>query len=252
MPKGKVAVLTDGGYRHATSLAEAFIAAGVRVLINNPADDSLAKAHPGMVEYAQFDLTSFAEADKLADFTAEKFGSADILVHTNNKPVIMSIEESDVRDVMGVIDFNAKTAYAATRAFGRVMGDCGGGVILYLSSIHAEKATGCAFSYSMAKSALRLLVREASMQYGPAGVRINLIEAGPSEGDDALFFQSAHSNLYNDMSEKNFVGGPVTGDDVAGLVTKLALDPVNSLTGACIRLDGGYIQYYIGRAKEEA
>ena len=94
-----------------------------------------------------------------------------------------------------------------------------------------------------------MLMREAALEYGPHGVKVNLIEAGGIAGDETRFSGADLSNLYTDMNEKILTGSPVTYEDLADYILSYISAPNPSLNGANIRLDGGLTLYYIGRQK---
>lgn len=118
------------------------------------------------------------------------------------------------------------------------------GKIIYVSTIHAEKPTGSAFTYSIAKGAVKMLSKEASLVLGRYGVSVNTIELGPLPSDNAIF-QSTLSTLYDDYEYK--VPNALLGsdEDLAELVAFLSSDYSRYMNGADIRLDGGFLLHYM-------
>ena len=249
MLNNKIAVITDGSCDAGIAISKKLLESGAAVILNNAPGVPPAGGYPGLLTAVSYDLTKFDGGEMLASFVREKFGRADILIHSDNHVCEASIEYMPEADFMRALEVNAKTAFVATRAFGAMMAEAGSGIILYISSIHDEKATGCAFSYSMAKGAVLMLMREAALEYGPHGVKINLIETGGVAGDDTLFSGADLSNLYTDMNERMATGSPVTHEDLADYIAHYVSAPNPSLNGANIRLDGGFTLYYIGRQK---
>ncbi|MNZ87374.1 2-dehydro-3-deoxy-D-gluconate 5-dehydrogenase [compost metagenome] len=190
------------------------------------------------------DLGKSAEvADMLAD-TEKKLGLVDVLVHNNRFVHRASVEHCEEERFLESLNVNAKTAFICTQAAGKQMMKKQAGSIIYISSIHAEKPTGSAFSYSVSKGAVKMLSKEAALVLGRHGVRVNTIELGPLEGDNDIF-ESDISTLYHDYEYKvpNAVLGKL--DDLAELTCFLSSDSSRYINGSDIRLDGGFLLHYM-------
>jgi glucose 1-dehydrogenase len=244
---GKSILITDGSCPLGRFLAVRLAEAGAQVTLNFPggADyednmqlDSYLATHS--------DLLSSQAIDEVFRKAIDRYGKIDALIHNHNLVKRKSIEDCDEETFHKVMDWNTKTAFFCTQAAGRYMQE--GGRILYLSSIHDEKPTGCAFAYSLSKGAVKMLCRESAVVLGRKGIRCNLIEMGAGREDDRIF-ESDLSNLYRRYEYKIPIDSFVTNQDIANLVLFLCCDESAALNGADIRMDGGHILNYVGSNK---
>ena len=125
----------------------------------------------------------------------------------------------------------------------------GGGSLLTLSYYGAEKVIPHYNVMGVAKSALETSVKYLANDYGPQGVRVNAISAGPIKtlaasgiGDFRLILKW---NEYNAPLRRN-----VTIDDVGGSALYLLSDLASGVTGETHHVDAGY--HTIGMKQEDA
>jgi enoyl-[acyl-carrier protein] reductase I len=134
-------------------------------------------------------------------------------------------------------DISVYSLIALARAAAPLMED--GGSILTLTYYGAEKVVPHYNVMGVAKAALEASVRYLAADFGPQGVRVNAISAGPVRtlagaaiGDArAMFaFQQKHSPL----------GRGVTLDELGGSALYLLSDLAGGVTGEIHYVDSGY------------
>ena len=125
----------------------------------------------------------------------------------------------------------------------------GGGSLLTLSYYGAEKVIPHYNVMGVAKSALETSVKYLANDYGPQGVRVNAISAGPIKtlaasgiGDFRLILKW---NEHNAPLRRN-----VTIDDVGGSALYLLSDLASGVTGETHHVDAGY--HTVGMKQEDA
>ncbi|MDO9369693.1 MAG: SDR family oxidoreductase [Sphingopyxis sp.] len=125
----------------------------------------------------------------------------------------------------------------------------GGGSMLTLSYYGAEKVIPHYNVMGVAKSALETSVKYLANDYGPQGVRVNAISAGPIKtlaasgiGDFRLILKW---NEHNAPLRRN-----VTIDDVGGSALYLLSDLASGVTGETHHVDAGY--HTVGMKQEDA
>ena len=180
---------------------------------------------------------------KLLDIVVESVGNISYLVHTDNVVFRASIEDITEEDFKRTLDYNTKSAFMTTKVFADNISKNGGGAIVYLSSLHDEKPTGCAFSYSIGKGAVKMLCKEMALFYGRKGVRANVVEADYTENQKQLF-DSYISPFNYDAQTKIPLRRLAKPEDFAGITCFLLSDDASFINGADIRIDGGHILYY--------
>lgn len=191
-------------------------------------------------------LGSYAACEHALEQLRARFGALDILILNDDQPERGSIEDAAPAFIQSQLDANAKVAFCAVRVLGAHMAARGSGRILVVSSTHAEKPTGCAFAYAMAKSAVSLLVKEAAIFLGKDGVTVNEILAGAMEGDERRFeseISGFHYTQHTKLPRKRS-GHPRELVPACALLTSSGAD---FIMGASLRVDGGHELYYVDR-----
>ncbi|QJQ31479.1 SDR family oxidoreductase [Sphingomonas lacunae] len=142
----------------------------------------------------------------------------------------------------------AKRAAAMMTPFDPETGK-GGGAMLTLSYYGAEKVVPHYNVMGVAKSALETSVKYLANDFGPAGIRVNAISAGPIKtlaasgiGDFRIILKW---NELNSPLRRN-----VTIDDVGGSALYLLSDLSAGVTGETHHVDAGY--HTVGMKQEDA
>lgn len=184
------------------------------------------------------------ETDAAAEKALAGWNDLDIYIHACRQVERVSL--MDCTDSQWERSFNANlmTAYCGSLHAVRHIGRNRGGAVLYISSIHAEKPTGCAFLYSVAQGGVTMLMREASLDYGRLGIRVNSLLAGPIEGDKALF--SGDSIVLYDCAETKIpLGRMADPEEMVKPALFLCSDDASYINGAVLQVDGGFTGYYV-------
>ncbi|MHA7964683.1 SDR family NAD(P)-dependent oxidoreductase [Paenibacillus sp. CAU 1782] len=247
----KVVWITEADSDTGRGIIARFAREGARFLLNSASGGANIQEELALLDRegsvyvtVNCDLLKRAETEKMLAGAESILGPLGVLIHNNSTVIRASVEHCPEESFWESLDANAKTAFISTQAAGRSMREREQGKIIYLSSIHAEKPTGSAFTYSIAKGAVGMLAKEAALALGRYGISVNTVRIGPFEGDDELF-HSDFSTLYNDYRYKvpNAVLGD--GDDLAELALYLASDEARYLNGADIAFDGGFLLHYM-------
>ena len=131
--------------------------------------------------------TAAVRADVRAtiDLAIKELGGLDILVTAIDHPFYGPAEAADDSDYDRVMEDNFKTLWVACQEVGRVMIERGGGVIVNLSTVMAERGVPNAALYCAAKGAVRNLCRSLALEWARSNIRINLIECGWMDEPDS-------------------------------------------------------------------
>jgi NAD(P)-dependent dehydrogenase (short-subunit alcohol dehydrogenase family) len=89
-----------------------------------------------------------------------------------------------------------------------------------------------------AKSALESVSRAVAVEFGPHGIRSNIIQAGITD-TPALRVIPGSARMKAGAQRRNPLGRLTTPDDVANVVYLLSTDEARWVNGALIRVDGG-------------
>jgi len=233
--KGKTVLISDASSPSGKAVAKAFADEGAKLALNY-CDKTEVK---GFGEYC-YDLTDKSAVDALVRDVTQNHDRIDVLIHNNNYIEPLSILDSTDTQIMKAFDLNAKSAFLLTQSVGNCMKGQKSGSIVYISSIHADKPSGSSFAYSMAKAAVGMLCKEAVLNLGSYGIRANVIEMGPVEGETEIF-ESDISRLYDNLHLKLNMQPAGTWEQAARLAVFMSDGNCPFINGQSIKLDGGFL-----------
>ncbi len=110
--------------------------------------------------------------------------------------------------------------------------------VLALTSEGSTRAWRGYAAVSAAKAALESLTRALAVEYGPHGIRANVLQAGVTD-TRALAAIPGHLGIMEEAREKNPLGRLTQPGDVADVIRLLCSDEAAWINGAHIRADGG-------------
>ena len=182
------------------------------------------------------------EACKAAVAAAlDQFGRIDVLV--NNAGITQPIKFLDIQpeNYEAVLDVSLRGMLYLSQAVIPAMRDAGGGSIVNMSSVSAQRGGGIFGGphYSAAKAGVLGLAKAMAREFGPAGIRVNCITPGLIQTD------ITGGKLTDAMRTEILKGIPLNrlgeAADVAGACLFLASDLSSYLTGTVIDVNGGML-----------
>lgn len=242
--RGRVAVVTGAasGIGKATAVGLAAVGAAVALLDINEAGARAAaaaiEAGGGKAIGVACDTTSEASIKAAHDVVERQLGGADVLV--NNAGVLRpgGLDALSLGDWNAILAVNLTGYLLAAQAFGKGMRARRRGSIVHIASIAASQPQTYSGAYSAAKSAVVMLSRQLSVEWGPSGVRSNVVSPG--------FIRTPLSEAFYQVPgvvearARVVPGGRVgTPEDIARAVTFLASDMAEYVSGAELLVDGG-------------
>ena len=152
------------------------------------------------------------------------------------------LEEASEKTVARARDEGPLAAWCVAKVFCDVLSAQGGGSLIFLNSVHAEKPMGYGFLFSAGCGAVQMLSREISQDAGTAGVRSFFVQRGPMEGDPDL--KSDISHFYYGAGQRYPLRSLPAADQLNDLVAFLLTPAAAPLAGSDLRADGGMTMYY--------
>ena len=229
----KVCLITGGARGQGAAEAARFVDEGATVYITDfrvDAGQETAKATGAA--FLEHDVTDPERWAAVVGKIIEQVGRIDVLV--NNAGIFRKIPlvETTVELWNRIVAVNQTGVFLGMHAVSAPMIEQGSGSIVNISSIAGLEGSG-AFAYGATKWAVRGMTKNAALDLGPHGIRVNSIHPGIIVTDmiAGLPLEEAAQTV---PLRKN--GTPA---DVAELALWLASDESRYTSGAEITVDGG-------------
>jgi NAD(P)-dependent dehydrogenase (short-subunit alcohol dehydrogenase family) len=245
----RVALVSGGGGGIGSALAEAFAAAGARVVVAGRSREALdavvsrieATGSQGLAITA--DVTREEDAARLVEGAIERFGSIDTVVNAVGGGAGKALHAAHdyPRDAWDwIMELNLRSTVIPTQAAVRAMIAAGTpGVVLNISSVRASLAINAGYSaYVAAKGAISSLTRQWATEWASHRIRVNAIM--PTFVDTP--------QVASLLADPAFKAGIVSriplgrvGEtrDIAGPAIFLCSDAASFVTGQILAIDGG-------------
>lgn len=241
-----VILITGAARRVGAEIARTLHAAGAHLLLHYRSSAAEAEAlatelnalRPKSALARRHDLRDVAGITRLVEETIARFGRLDALVNNASSffhTPVGSIDEAAWDDLVGS---NLKGPLFLSQAAAPYLGRAslpGGGCIVNITDIHAERPLKGYPVYSVAKAGLLGLTRALALELAPQ-VRVNAVAPGAIEWpENDEQFPPAERQAIVDHTLLKRTGSPA---DIARTVRFLVFD-APYVTGQVINVDGG-------------
>jgi glucose 1-dehydrogenase len=247
----KVCVVTGagGGIGRAIALALSQDGASVAVLDRDPAGAeetaALVEAQGGRAIPLACDISDQHAVQAARDSVEDRLGKADALV--NNAGVLQTGHLTD----MPLADWNRLFAINLTgylicaQAFVPAMLERGAGSVVHVASIGARFAAAGLGAYSITKAAVVSMSNLLAAEWGPRGVRSNVILPGLIQTplSQHLYEDPANVEIRKSAVPMRRIGQP---QDIAEAALFLASPRSSYVNGAELMIDGGLNHNFMG------
>jgi NAD(P)-dependent dehydrogenase (short-subunit alcohol dehydrogenase family) len=181
------------------------------------------------------DIRSSAQVAAMFEKVIAAFGRLDLLVNNAGvqtwKPLLeVTEEEWDL-----VIDTNLKGCFLCTQQAARYMKDHGGGSIVNLGSGCNKLAFPSLVAYTASKGGIEMFTKEAAVELGRYGIRVNCIAPGSIESARTRQEDPDYAGTWSKLTPLCRVG---TAADIAPTVVFLASKGAAFISGQTIWIDG--------------
>ncbi|MDO5334210.1 MAG: gluconate 5-dehydrogenase [bacterium] len=252
--EGKVALVTGAAYGIGLAIAEAFAAAGAKIVFNCSRQSTVDR---GLEAYKALGIDAKGYLCDVTDEEAVKamvadieatVGTIDILV--NNAGIIKRIpmEEMAVDDFRRVVDVDLVAPFIVAKAVIPGMIKKGHGKIINICSMMSELGRETVSAYAAAKGGLKMLTRNICSEFGGANIQCNGIGPGYIATEQTAPLREIQPDgsrhpFDQFIISKTPAGRWGTPDDLKGPAVFLASDASNFVNGHILYVDGGILAY---------
>ncbi|WJP97994.1 glucose 1-dehydrogenase [Macrococcus bovicus] len=248
--KEKVVVITGASSGIGKAMAEEFGKNGAKVVVNyrSSAEEAeqvaeTVRNNGGQAVIKQADVSKEEEILALIQTAIDEFGSLDVMINNAGTEKAVPTVEMTIEEFKRVMDINLTGAFIGSREAAKYfIAHHIKGTIINISSVHDVIPWPNYVNYAASKGGMKMMMETMSMEFAPAGIRVNNISPGA--------IMSAHTrDKFTDpetlaqtekMIPMGMIGQP---EQVATVATFLASQNASYITGETIYVDGGMTKY---------
>ena len=174
-----------------------------------------------------------------AEAVEKSLGPCGILVNT------AAILRSGGLDTLSLAEWNTTLAvnltgyFLCAQTFGRQMRKLGRGSLVHVASVAGSNAQGFSGAYSVSKAGVVMLSRQLASEWGPQGIRSNVVSPGlvVTPMSQAFYDTPGVTERRTAVVPMRRIGAP---QDMADAILFLASDRASYINGDEITVDGGF------------
>lgn len=187
----------------------------------------------------QCDITDMATVEEMVRQVVRKLGDITVVVNCSTTK-IAPIKFSDLSwdDFVGHFDNQIKGNFNLLKAVVPIMEKNKYGKIISIDTQYVDAPESNLLPYISAKSALRGFTKSVAYDLAPRGIRVNSVSPGMTETEQ---ISDVPERVRLVVSAKTPLRRLATPKDVANVVSFLASDKSDYLSGETIRVNGGQI-----------
>lgn len=252
--KDKVAVITGAASGIGRATAILFAKEGAKIVaadINAGGVEETVKMIEdggGEAVAVRTDISKSEDVQKMFDTTLKTYGRVDILV--NNAGVVLgkTFEESTEEDFDRVVSVNFKGTFLCCKYAVPTLKKQGSGVIVNVASVSGNVGQLYHVVYGGTKSAIIGFSRALAVELAPHNIRVNSISPGavdtPMLRNDVAAQAAMRGltvkDIIREFEEQGVFRRWAKPEEIAQAILFLASDDSSYVTGADLRVDGGW------------
>lgn len=235
---GKIAVVIGAAAANnmGQHIARAFAQAGAKVVVAGRHDDALKHCADSIGgDWIFCDLTKKSDVDALAAATVTRHGKVDIAVNATGWGLMKGLHDVTEDELEQMVALQFKGVHYFLSAFVRAM--TGGGSLIQISSATTQCLIDDHAAYIGTKAGSEALIRCVANQYGPQGIRANILSPGIT--DSPMTTQAfATPGLAHAFVKEYPLGRINTSQDIANAAVWVSSDEC-FMTGQNFQVNGG-------------
>lgn len=240
---GKVAIVTGGAASIGKAITNAFVTAGVRVVVAARSKDTgnaLVSELGPATHFQQTDITNDDHLERLVSQGIAHFGRIDFIVN-NACSYADGGQRSTRAQWLETLNTNVVSSALLVELARPELAKRSGAVV-NVSSISAYAAQTGRWTYPVSKAAILHLTRLQAMDYARDGIRVNALVAGWTVSDPIAGLSGGDWSKANRVAaEFHLLGRLGRASEVAEGVLFLCSDHASFTTGGELKVEGGYL-----------
>jgi len=243
---GKAAIVTGGGNGIGRAIAFRLASEGAAVtIVDLRAEDADAAVESiltagGRALAVAGNAALESDVARAIECAVGAFGAINVLVNNVGLAFKATLAECTPEDWDSEFEGTLKTAFLFSRATLPLMAEQRGGAIVNIGSVNGFTYVGNP-AYSAAKAGLLNLTQAIAVEYGPHGVRANMVSPGTIRTTARSWVkrQERDPQIFEKLARWYPVGRVGRPDDIAAAVAYLGSDEAGFVNGANLVVDGG-------------
>lgn len=243
MLSGKIALVTGAGRGIGRAIAVSLAGEGATVIVNyngskERADEVVTEiiSQGGTARSVGCNVADYSQCGEMAQNLINEFGKIDILVNNagiTRDNLILRMSESDFDDVIGT---NLKGTFNTIKHLTKNFIKQRAGKIINISSVSGVMGNAGQANYSASKAGIIGLTKSMARELSGRGICVNAVAPGFVETE---MTKAMPESVFEKAKEAIPLGRLGTVEDIAQMVTFLASDKADYITGQVFCVDGG-------------
>jgi NAD(P)-dependent dehydrogenase (short-subunit alcohol dehydrogenase family) len=243
---GRVCVVTGGGGGIGRAVAASLARAGAHVAAIDLDERGLETTRAELRDLGRDHVvarcdTANADSVAAASETIEKaLGPCAVLINTAAVLRPGGLDELSLAEWNAVLSINLTGYFLCAQMFGRQMRKARRGSLVHIASIAGSHPQGKSGAYSVSKAGVVMLSRQLASEWGPQGIRSNVVSPGlvVTPMSQSFYDTPGVTERRTAVVPSRRMGMP---QDIADAVLYLASDRSSYVNGDEIVVDGGYV-----------
>ena len=238
---GKVCAITGAGGGIGRAVALARVRVGANVVLLDRDEASCLETQAAVQAMGAEAPCIPCDVSDPASVTAAAAAAGPVDVLVNNAGLLRPgpIATLPLEEWNRLLAVNLTGYFLCAQAFGAGMLSRGSGALVHIASIASRFPQGFSGAYSVSKAGVVMLSQQLALEWGPSGIRSNVVSPGLVRTPMSEAFYQAPG-----VAEKRAsivpLGRVAVPDDIADVVTYLASARAGYVNGEDICTDGGF------------
>jgi 3-oxoacyl-[acyl-carrier protein] reductase len=242
---GKVAIVTGASKGIGAGIAKSLAAAGAAVAVNYSSSKEDAEkvvqqiiSDGGRAFAVQGSVTSIADLERVFAETVTNYGQLDILVNNAGIYKFDPLEDVTAEEFNRQFGTNVLGTLLSTQQALKHFPERGGSVV-NIGSVVSTGPSANSSIYSATKGAVDTLTKALAIELAPKNIKVNAVAPGLTVTEGTVSTGITGSDMERSVIAATPLGRAGQPEDIARVVTFLASEDANWLTGQILLASGG-------------